>query len=254
LNHISSAGKSAKVVLLIDELNALRSPLDGFGARFLRDEFLDKKNRYLVYTSHVLMNIDSVEQGFSSSIPATIGISSVPPSSRGYKSITLPLSYDIERLRRLPDCNALTKSEISLCGAIPSLIYSIKSLHDISLKERFDLAKLSIASENQNIVLEIFTEEIMNGAIVSNNDASRMFDSFASLHGEKLRWPLMYIGCICKLFSSSQACLSIGNLVVNLSTYAATIESGKDWEVIIAVATVLRYLWIVYRRIPTDNF
>jgi hypothetical protein len=113
---------------------------------------------------------------------------------------------------------------------------------------------LNIAPENQNSVLGTFTEEIMNGTIVSNNDASRMFDSFASLHEEKLRWPLMYIGCICKLFSSSQACLSIGTLVVELSTYAATIESGKDWEVIITVATLLRYLWIVYRRIPPDDF
>ena len=40
------------VVLLIDELNSLGAPVDGDAAKILREMFLDRSGRFLVFSSH----------------------------------------------------------------------------------------------------------------------------------------------------------------------------------------------------------
>lgn len=48
--HIDLTSAGRGVVLLIDELNKLGLPLDSVAAQCLKDEWLDKSNRFLVFT------------------------------------------------------------------------------------------------------------------------------------------------------------------------------------------------------------
>jgi hypothetical protein len=61
------------IVLLVDELNMLGSPIDEDASRFLTDHFLDRKDRQLVFTTHVFFRIDESLKLFS---------------DRGYKMVT----------------------------------------------------------------------------------------------------------------------------------------------------------------------
>ena len=53
------------MVLLIDVLDVLSKgePLDATVSQFLKRFFLDQKDRYLVFTSHILMDLDDVNSG-----------------------------------------------------------------------------------------------------------------------------------------------------------------------------------------------
>jgi ABC-type molybdenum transport system ATPase subunit/photorepair protein PhrA len=83
-------------VLLIDELNELANPLDAEAGSFLRELFLDKKNRYLVFTTHVPMDLDPSAHHFMTG--------SNRNSIRGVKSVSLPVSTDLTTLRKMPGC------------------------------------------------------------------------------------------------------------------------------------------------------
>lgn len=107
------------MVLLIDELNILcrGEPLDAAVAQFLKRFFLDQKDRYLVFTSHILMDLDDDNSGTYWSTP----------SPQDYFSVHQPLSIDENLLRAMSEeCRSLTSVEISLLGGIPSLIYVTK--------------------------------------------------------------------------------------------------------------------------------
>jgi hypothetical protein len=60
IEHIIATSGGKPVVLLIDELNKLseNEPIDKEAATFLKTYFLDQKNAYLVFSTHLLMNID----------------------------------------------------------------------------------------------------------------------------------------------------------------------------------------------------
>ena len=77
LQHITASADGRTVVLLIDELNSLRSPADRFGADLLRTEFLEKTGRYLVFSTHVPMNLDV-------SVDDLTGTGSSPATFRGF--------------------------------------------------------------------------------------------------------------------------------------------------------------------------
>mmetsp|Transcript_15760 Transcript_15760/g.21665 ORF Transcript_15760/g.21665 Transcript_15760/m.21665 type:complete len:206 (+) Transcript_15760:1129-1746(+) len=54
---------------------------------------------------------------------------------------------------------------------------------------------------------------------------------------------MLYIGCICNLFTKYAPALFIARLICyDLLTYSQA-EGGKDWEVIIAVAAILRSIY-----------
>jgi hypothetical protein len=121
LDHIERTAGGAPVVLLIDELNILPKgePLDSTASRFLKQFFLDKKDRYLVFTSHILMDLN--DHNFAGAYWST-------PSQRDYFSVHQPLSMDESLLRAMSaDCRSLTPVDVSLFGGILSLIFAPKS-------------------------------------------------------------------------------------------------------------------------------
>jgi hypothetical protein len=81
LEHLAQSAGGRSIVLIIDELNSLRTPpIGNTGAFLLRKEFLDKCGRYLVFSTHVEMNLDSV-------IDEGLGTISTTPSIRGFYSL-----------------------------------------------------------------------------------------------------------------------------------------------------------------------
>jgi len=245
LAYIDEAGKSFRggVVLLIDELNALSRPLDRAGARFLIAEFLDRPKRYLVFTSHVLMVLDCNSITISnSSLERTQPVLNI--IARTYRIVHMPQCFDLDELRKMPRCTTLTKSFVSLCSGIPSLIYSVISLREETLTDRFNRLGLTISALEHRTVLSDFVGEVLYG-VRSASASCRRFDCLSTIVGvEKIQWPLFYIGCICKLFTKFDSSVFIGRLICrDLLIYSQTEEGGKDWEVIITVATILRSLY-----------
>eukprot|EP01036_Dinobryon_divergens_P032132 gene32132-41662_t len=181
-----SAGGYEGVVLLIDELNALRQPLDSKGARFLRDHFLDSENRYLVYTTHVLMDVEDV--CVNDRIPTM--------KNRSYRTVRMPQSFDLELLRTMPGCEAVSKSFVSLCGGIPSLIYSemmTSSLHEEEeeeeeesslLPDRFNrIGSIHVKANEQMEVLSDFICEVLFGRRGGVESTCRRFDIVSCVVG-----------------------------------------------------------------------
>jgi hypothetical protein len=107
----------APVVLLVDELNALQCPLESDAGLLLRKMFLDKRNRFLVFSTHVPMVVDA--------LPLTLGRSqTIPSSDCGYWAVSLPTCFDESKLQSMSNrCGAVTRAEAAYFGGIPSLVY-----------------------------------------------------------------------------------------------------------------------------------
>jgi hypothetical protein len=139
-------------------------------------------------------------------------------------------------------CGAITPAEVMLYGGIPSLIYSVKTMNEISPEERFS-NKFSRHTCDPGL-LKLFVVSVVTG---QRNDDIALFDEFAIVsEGGKIRWPLCYIACILKAFELNEATHAVCNYCVSLSTHAQETESGKEWECVLNIAIIFRCLYQSY--------
>jgi hypothetical protein len=229
-DYISANSSGKAVVLLIDELNALGTPLDVEFSALLKGRFLDSVRRYLVFSTHVPLELDIMSN------------TNIPPSPRGFLSVPLPISFDLYELQNMSsECHALTPVEVAIYGGIPSLIYSVKSLLEMSPLQRFNSQQIQIMDEEYDKVIASFVTEIFSG--VRRFPMVRRFDMFSSTpEFGKVQWPLCYIACICGLFSKYNVFRELNTLFQQLYAYASRTESGLDWEVIVQLALSLRMI------------
>jgi hypothetical protein len=113
LNEINGKGKT--IILLIDELNKMGVPLDPDTSSFLTKTFLDKKGRYLIFSSHVQFYVDdSVD---------TPGAANNMLSSPSGRTMTLPLPFCTDRhvLENMLEGRSVTDLKTTLSVGIPSL-------------------------------------------------------------------------------------------------------------------------------------
>lgn len=103
------------VVLLIDELNVLSNPIECEASTMLKKLFLDKTNQYLVFSTHLLIDIDS------SNLSQFI----TTESFRFCIYLDFKPTTNIQLLRDL--VRNISVLEAMYYGMIPSLIYSVKS-------------------------------------------------------------------------------------------------------------------------------
>eukprot|EP01033_Poteriospumella_lacustris_P015753 gene15753-11278_t len=164
LAQIANTADGLPVVLLIDELNSLScgEPLDVEASHFLKRFFLDRQGYYLVFTSHILLELDEVYINR----PAIGGGAYMrsphnSPSPRYFLTVHQPLSTNEQALRAMSDeCGALTPAEIAIYGGIPSLIYVSKGRGRVtSPRQRFEAQKIFVKEENQLSVLQQFISE-----------------------------------------------------------------------------------------------
>ena len=241
LQHIDRTANGSKVVLLIDELNMLAGgPLGADVADFLKQEFLDKACRYLVFTSHVPLNTDEI-----STYKLAPYFPTSTPSPRGVVTVHQPLSIELDHLRAMPGCESLTSAEVAIYGGIPSLIYSAKGHDAYTPRQRFLSQHMEIVGGEQTSVLSWFIRQVLGDhadVISVGSTHYAQFYSFASMPKvNEAWWPLCYISCILGLFPALRM-LSFAELVeVHLQAAASRVGSeGVDWELIVQAALMLR--------------
>lgn len=246
LEHIKKTADGLPVVLLIDELNSLSygRPLDADASYFLKRYFLDRRGYYLVFTSHILLDLDEVilnrsVLGGGAYMQSTCN----PPSPRLFLTVHQPLSTDKQVLREMSEeCEALTPAEIAIYGGIPSLIYVSKGRGKVTTPtQRFVSQKISVEAHNELSVLQKFIKEVLTGRRIHTDDDVRQFDMFSSIRDDGLAWwPLCYISCILDLFPSVIGNIPFNDLVHDhLRVQATRTESGLDWELIVQSGLLL---------------
>lgn len=189
-------GAACPVVLLIDELNALAAPIDEDAGRMLRRLFLDKPNRYLLFSSHVPLNVDPIASHYILS-------PDIPPSSRGCHVLDFTPCIDVLALRAMSSkCSSLSPSEVSLYCGIPSLIYSVKALRERTPALRFAERFAPGCLRDDIGLLADFVATILDGF---RRPRLRCFEQYGVFgKDERMRWPLCYIECILSAFSLPQ--------------------------------------------------
>ncbi len=132
LDEQTGYGTSSAVpfIMLIDELNVLGAPLSSLASKLLQRLFL-RKNRYLVFTTHVPFNLSN-EEAVSPIDKKRVMSGS---SSCDMKVVRMPQCNDLAELRLMQGCEGLTGHEATIYGGIPGLIYSASQNIDFALNK-----------------------------------------------------------------------------------------------------------------------
>jgi hypothetical protein len=219
-------------ILLIDELNALSTgPVDSDGRQLLRAMFLDRPNRYLVFSTHIPLTVDD---------DFTHAALSTGTGTRGCRVVPMPVETDLRMVWTMDGCDHnVTSAEVALYGGIPSLIYSVKHLNEMKPQERFNREDFS--SFNSDMLLGELLTELVDGQRLTVHRNLRCFDAFSSVPESGLiQWPLCYISCILRKCPETEIRTELVGCIASLEALCQTLESGKDWEVIVQFALILR--------------
>jgi hypothetical protein len=242
-----------KLVLLIDELNMLGSPIDLQASKFLKDIFLDPMNRYLVYTTHVPLAIDR-----------DVNSNALTGSSlRVVKSVDMPMSINSEELQEMFETKTVQvqRADPVLYLGIPALIFSMKR-GDVKLEERVASSfnawteQYGIPTDAQKAaLLKDFLVDFLKGSVESAGQL-KFFDQFSSIDREdKKSFPLSYVGPVIAKLANPLSSLSIIYRVESLIKEDIPVsfkksQSGEEWERIVELATLLQCLLIEQTKGP----
>lgn len=166
LEYINLIANGRSVVLLIDELDKLSVPVDPEVSNFLKKHFLDENGRYLVFTSHVALDIDPVKsikpQQVVNSLVAKDYLyqsSIAGGSDRSLEIIHMPRSTNKDLLRNMSAaCAALTDVEITLYGGLPSLLLITKTRGEVQSMQKLS----NTLTKDNNFLLLIKNENEKN--------------------------------------------------------------------------------------------
>jgi hypothetical protein len=225
------------VVLLIDELNNLGMPLDSDAAKLLRQMFLDRARRHLVFTSHFPVSIESKKIGASE----FLGNATVPPSSRLVITVDMPLAGTLSELRGMSvECEALTEERAAWLAYIPSLTYcTMKDAKAPSV--RFSQMDITVETSEQQDLLKRFVSELLSGR--RDPVVARYYGAFASVDAKfQVSYPLCYVKEILKQLEVIPAVTAILEILSKLENNLNSKHSGIAWQCTVEVAIVLRML------------
>lgn len=226
------------VVLLIDELNVLASPIDEEAGAMLKNLFLDKLNRYLVFSTHVPFCLDSL-------------ISHLRPSSNSSTRECVALPYhpisEFTLLQNLVSnyCE-LTTREAMIYGGVPSLIYSVK-ISESFCPFRYYKGFITELTFDKCSFYTLLAA-VMDGKLPESLHSYARFGIVTKgspTEGPLIYWPLCYIIFFLESFSLAlpefrSAIRGILQSYQLLSAASFMEGSGKEWESIINIAILLR--------------
>lgn len=235
-------------ILLIDELNVLGAPLLPSASKFLQRLFL-RKNRYLVFSTHIPLNLSTEELTDKNSMMSL-------SSSTDIKVVRMPQSNDLSELRKMEGCTALTGHEATIYGGIPALIYSASKNVNFPCEKfsqtvkRFCEAfpKMTTNTKLQVAILKQFLYELMDGGRSNGAVQLRFFDQFSSIpEPGKICWPLCYLSEILKFLKVSGSGIievieEIYKISRHIPVFASVVDIGLDWQSVVDVAVLLRAL------------
>jgi hypothetical protein len=220
-------------VLIIDELNALSNgPIDFGAGQLLRTMFLDRPNRYLVFSTHIPLDVDD---NFSS-----LAQSTGRGSMRGCKVVPMPVEADLRKIWTMDGCDRnVAPAEVALYGGIPSLIYSVKGLAELRPSDRF--ASTRFSAFDASVLMNELVSELVDGTRSAMHTNLRVFDSFSSVPKFAcVQWPLCYVKGILNMCAPTHISMSLAECITNLETHCQIVEHGLDWEIIVQIALILR--------------
>lgn len=236
-------------VLLIDELNMLGKTIDNDAAKLLREMFLDKAGRYLVFTSHFPVSID--DKIYASSF---IGTNNINPSTRMVVTVNMSLGSNLAELRGMSErCGSLTEQNAAWFGYVPSLIFCSFNTTGIygaiTPAMRFAKLKITVETERQHLILFSFVEELLTG--IQNDGVNQYFGSLASVGIDwKVSYPFCYIYEIFKKLNLNIATVKLVGIIEKLQSNLSAARSGLAWECAVEVAIILKMLDASWRGTP----
>ncbi len=221
------------VILLIDELNALSYPINEEAGRMLKKLFLDKRNRYFVFSTHVPMDIDPLTSKY---------IESTSSSNRYCITLQFNPTSNFDLLRDLvSQSSSLTQTEAIIYGRIPSLIYIVKCTSSFDTYAHFKRFSSKFTFNEENFFH--FLISVMKGTL---NDNIHLYAQFGMVSKSEVIWPLCYIICFLQSFFAvlpefRSAINGISQCYELLKSCASSnVDSGKDWESLINIAILIR--------------
>jgi hypothetical protein len=246
-------------VLLIDELNTLskKMPVDEECSTLLKSIFLDKPNRYLIFSTHIPLDLDTISTSLSSS--KTFASCNSP---RDVKVLNMPICFDIAEMGKMKPTNYFTDLPLSESVANIFLVQGIPSLYsswqynqnEITPTLRFHRELKYVprpkAAEAKEI-LQTFLETMIDGMGITRTQI-QIFQSFSSVSVNKkhsnnllevpivMTFPILYLRCILMWFiresdlSNEYVCAvrSMIDVLDQLFLQSAVDVKGKIWEVI----------------------
>jgi hypothetical protein len=271
------------IVLFIDELNRLGVPIDNDCAGFLREEFLDLPNRYLVYSTHLLMSLD---------ITQTLGsaVRTGEPSGRKVQILNLPTSFDPTQYRPVFPQSPPSLQELCLHLGIPALIWSTRASQEFSPGRRFEkgLELVNGIQIDEFTTLKSFVHVLITGkpwtvvndltintlstfasislrpknsfliySSIDHNDATTTTTKKSNDGDEKedfamMQFPLVYIERILDWLVSREKNLSeditenvrsLIGLIGQMEYCAKGVDRGQFWESLVQIALLQRCLY-----------
>ena len=228
-----------KIALLVDELNALGTPLDADASRILKDIFLDPIDRYLIFTTHVHFSIVGSSSAYLSS--------SLIPSQRKCMYSSLALETNFSYFKGMADvCENITPMEIAYFGGVPSLVYCSRQHGELGPAERFlDFIDAEYKETNFNDAMHqaLFYNFIQAFLSGERPPGLTCFDRFSSVvvvgNDRRHYWPPCYMMCISNLFTENAFARALRDCFQNLKMYSRIFEAGFDWQILIEIAAML---------------
>lgn len=227
------------IVLVVDELNRLTQgePPDGEAAALLREMFLDKAGRYLVYSTHVPITVDTAQMSF--------GSATKDPSDRGIITVNMSLASSVEQLQALPDCSALTAYRAAWFGYIPSLVLTATTeerLTGATPARRFRDTVRRPQQEEQLPLLKLFVAQLLSGE--REETLNHYFGAFSSIGADgRVSYPLCYVQEILRILCpDSREVRHMLSILEKLQVSTEQEGTGMDMECTVQMAIVLRCL------------
>eukprot|EP01062_Namystynia_karyoxenos_P028646 TRINITY_DN21678_c0_g1_i6.p1 TRINITY_DN21678_c0_g1~~TRINITY_DN21678_c0_g1_i6.p1 ORF type:complete len:652 (+),score=213.19 TRINITY_DN21678_c0_g1_i6:61-1956(+) len=247
-------GKDKRVVLLVDEMNALIDPDKTDHAKeetqeigdFLRKKFLDPKGRYLCFTSHMPVGAHaSAVIGYGTSARRTL--------SASMPQVTIKTKMDDEGLMQLKNMHEkvknLTGGEAAYYSCVPSIIYSEFVTRELYPKRRF--ARVVPGTKPTADLAEDFLFEFFEGNRARGS--MRAFDTFTLATEDTGTWVLCYAREMSEYLKTVEnAFAEIARMLSKLPDHAHMPDTGKAWEIIVTVATVMRCIEAKFTKTRND--
>lgn len=238
LDHIKSEIKKLQkpFVLIIDELNYLGDPVEYELSRLLKSKFLDPLNRFLVFSSHVVLDLNVHQPGLSGQTE----------SPRDYLTVPLPVSSSLQEIQDMDEnCEIMTLAEMILYSGIPSLLYCVR-VRQIHAINRINQIMKNINYVPKKKLLLMFVDQLLDGTLHKEEPLLARLQALSTVEEVgKVRFPLCFVGEILKRLSPKDSLIiSRINVIIEeeLPVLAQRHEGGVEWELVVELGILLNML------------
>ena len=228
------------VLLIIDEINKLNGgKLNEDSRALLRELFLDKPGRYLLFTSHIWMNLDASQ--FNGKSPRG--------SIRGVATTDMSLAHSLDELRNMaPEFTSLTADRAGWYGYIPSLVLTAGrdagrlAITTPVMRYGHEVSSIEINPNNALKVLHCFVHELLTGkreaAVAKYFQGFQIFLETDTL--ARVAYPLCYVMCVLDTLNLTPGTVSLLKTLRKLESQLDSTSDGMMWESVVHMAIVLR--------------